>query len=237
MVAASRFFSLSPQTLKLYRTLGNRVLERERLREGLPGRYIERAARLVHECRRYGAIPDGGRVLEVGTGWLHWEATIVRLLYDVQLTLFDVWDNRLWSGYKRYVEELDNVVERALDLSEFESQRAHHLLGALAQAESFEEVYGVLGAEYVINPAGTLVDFEDESFDAVLSCDVLEHVDRAILPQFTYDMHRVLRPGGYSLHQIDLSDHFWYFDPQVSRKNYYRYSDRRWRLVFENRVQ
>jgi SAM-dependent methyltransferase len=237
MVAASRFFSLSPQTLTLYRMLGNRLLERERVREGLPTRYIERAARLIQECRRHQAIPRDGRVLEVGTGWLHWEATIIRLLYDVELTLFDVWDNRLWSGFKTYVRELDKVLEQALDLSEVENQRAHRLLGALSRAESFDEVYRLLGAEYVINPAGTLADFDDERFDAVVSCDVLEHVDKAILPQFVYDMHRVLKPSGFSLHQIDLSDHFWYFDPKASRKNYYKYSDRQWRLFFENRVQ
>jgi SAM-dependent methyltransferase len=237
VVAASRFFSLSPQTVKLYRMLGNRLLERERVGEGLPTRYIERAARLMQECRRHQAILRGGQVLELGTGWLHWEAMIIRLLYDVELTLFDVWDNRLWGGYKTYVAELDKQIDQALDLSEVESEQAHRLLGALSRAESFDAVYRLLGADYVISPAGTLAGFDDGRFDAVVSCDVLEHVDKAILPQFVYDMHRVLKPNGYGLHQIDLSDHFSYFDAKASRKNYYKYSDRHWRLFFENRVQ
>jgi len=50
-------------------------------------------------------------------------------------------------------------------------------------------------------------------------------------------MGRILRPGGYSIHQIDLGDHLSYYDPAVSVKNYLRYSDAAWGRWFENEVQ
>src|SRR5262245_39735084 len=80
MVAwAARAFSLSPQTRTLYRRLGNLVLERQRLRDGLPPRYVERAKRLLTTCDKYGILHEHARVFEVGTGWVHWEATILGL--------------------------------------------------------------------------------------------------------------------------------------------------------------
>jgi hypothetical protein len=39
------------------------------------------------------------------------------------------------------------------------------------------------------------------------------------------------------VHQIDLVDHYYYFDTSCSPKNYYRYSDRTWRRGFESGVQ
>lgn len=237
MVVASRLFSLTPQTRRLYRSMGNVVLERMRVGEGLPERYVERARKLLGECRRYRALGPGSRVLEVGTGWLHWEATVIRLLYDVELTLFDVCDNRLLNAYKVYVRGLDSAAEEAFDLDSSQLERVHDLLGSISQAGSFNDAYQLLRADYVVDPAGTLTRFADSSYDRVLSCDVLEHVDRDSLGVFVKDMYRVLKPGGYSQHQIDLSDHFWYFDPGVSRKQYCRFSDRAWNRWFENKVQ
>jgi SAM-dependent methyltransferase len=237
VVTVARLFSISPQTLKLYRLLGNVVLERQRLRSGLPERYVERARRLLEVCERHGIIRDGGRALEVGTGWVHWEGMILGMLYGVEVTLFDVWDNRLWNTYRQYFEQFANIADRELLMRPAQRERAQRLLHAISQARSFDEVYRLIGAQYVINPNGTLQQFADESFDVVVSCDVLEHVERCIVPEVIQDFHRVLRPGGYAIHQIDIADHFAYFVPSVSRKNYYKYSDATWERYFENKVQ
>ena len=237
VVAAARFFSLSPQTLRLYRLLGNILLERQRIQSGLPERYVERARLLFEICERHQAIRDGGNVLEIGTGWVHWEGMIIRLLYDVELTLFDVWDNRLWKAFKQYFEQFDKVIDKELDMSPMQRERAHKLLESILKADSFNDVYQLVGAKYIINPEGTLKQFEDESFDAIVSCDVLEHIDRSILPDLIQDSYRILKPGGYCIHQIDLADHFAYFVPRASRKNYYKYSDKTWERFFENKVQ
>jgi SAM-dependent methyltransferase len=236
-VSAARFFSLSPQTLRLYRRLGNVLLERQRMQSGLPERYVERARLLFELCKKYPAIRDGSKVLEVGTGWMHWEGMIIRLFYDAQLTLFDVWDNRLWNTFKQYFDQLAKIVDTELDMSPAQRKRVHEVLSTLLAANSFDEVYSAVGATYVLDPSGTLKQFKDESFDAIVSCDVLEHVTRDILPDVIQDFYRVLRPGGYAIHQIDIADHFAYFVPSISRKNYYKYSDATWARYFENKVQ
>lgn len=236
-VTAARFFSMSPQTLRLYRLLGNIILERQRIQSGLPERYVERARLLFELCEKHHAIQDGDKVLEVGTGWVHWEGIIIRLFYDVDLILFDVWDNRLWKTFKQYFEQFEHVIDVELNMTPVQRERAHQILTKLRLANSFEEVYRLLGARYIINPQGTLAEFDNAAFDAIVSSDVLEHVDRNILPQFVRDFYRVLKPNGHCIHQIDIADHFAYFAPGAPRKNYYKYSDKMWNRYFENKVQ
>jgi len=65
----------------------------------------------------------------------------------------------------------------------------------------------------------------------------LEHISAKILPSYIQDFHRLLKPGAYSIHQIDLADHFFYYDRKVPSKNYLRYSDKVWKRYFENDLQ
>jgi SAM-dependent methyltransferase len=235
--AALKLFSVSPQTKRMYRLLGNIVDQRRRIREGLDTYYLDRAKRILELCERHHAIEKGNRLLEVGTGWLHWESMIIRLFYDVEITMFDVWDNRYFGAYKQYFRQLEEIIDRELDMDLMQGKRVHKLLQAILKAKSFDDIYTMLDFRYVINPSGTLKQFQDESFAAIFSCDVLEHIHRGILPEFVQDFHRLLKPGGYSIHKIDPSDHLTYYDTTVSVKNYLRYSSKVWRRYFENDVQ
>src|SRR5450759_2229997 len=92
--AALKSFSISPQTKRVYRLLGNILDQRRRMREGLNTYYVDRTKKILELCEKHHAIQKGEGLLEVGTGWLHWESMIIRLFYDVEITMFDVWDNR-----------------------------------------------------------------------------------------------------------------------------------------------
>jgi SAM-dependent methyltransferase len=235
--AALKLFSSSPRTKQVYRLLGNTIGQRGRIKQGLSREYVERAKKILEMCEKYRAIQNGDKLLEIGTGWLHWESTILRLFYDVEITLFDVWDNRQFGSYQRYLEQLDEVIDGELAMSALQHKRVHTLLRTIQRANSFDEVYDLLGFRYVVNPSGTLEKFQDHAFTVIFSSNVLEHVERSILPKFIRDFHRLLKPGGHSIHQIDLGDHLAYYDSSVSLKNYLRYSAKTWRRYFENDVQ
>jgi len=238
MTAATlKLFSTSPQTKQLYRHLGNTLGQRQRIQYGLSRPYIDRAKRILELCEKHHAIQQGDRLLEIGTGWVHWESMIIRLFYDVEITLFDVWDNRHFEAYKKYFGQLEEVIDKEIEMEPIQRERIHGLLQAISKTGSFDEVYALLGLRYVINPNGTLEQFEDESFHLIFSCNVFEHVNRSILPGFIQDFYRLLKPGGYSIHKIDPGDHLSYYDRRVSSKNYLRYSDEVWRRYFENDVQ
>jgi len=235
--AALKFFSISPPTKRMYRLLGNTLGQRMRIQAGLDRYHVDRAKRILELCERHNAIQIGDRLLEIGTGWVHWESTILRLFYDVEITAFDVWDNRHLDAYKHYYRQFEAIIDRELVLDPVQSERAHKLLRAISESSSFDDIYNLLQFQYVINPRGILKQFQNESFALIFSWDVLEHVNRAILSEFVRDFYRLLKPGGYSIHKIDPGDHLSYYDRSVSRKNYLRYSDKIWKRYFENDVQ
>ncbi len=235
--AALKVFSISPQTKWAYRQFGNLLGQRIRMEHGLAKWRMPDAKELVEIIERHHAIRSGDKLLEIGTGWVHWEATIIRLFYDVEITLFDTWDNRQLAAYKRYFRLFEEVMDKELGLDAVRSDRAHTLLQVIAKANSFDEIYSGFGFRYVIDPNGTLKQFEDEAFSLVFSCAVFEHLNRASLPEFIRDIRRILKPGGSTIHGIDLGDHLTYYDARVSFKNYLRYSDKVWRRFFENDVQ
>jgi hypothetical protein len=235
--AALKAFSATRLTRTFYRKLGNTVGANKRVKAGLPRLYVDRAKNILTQCKKHDLIRPGGRLLELGTGWAQWESTVLRLFHDVEITLFDVWDNRQLPACKKYMEDFGEVVRSEFGLSEAERTRVLSLLDSINKAQSFEELYTLLGFTYVVNPSGSLSVFPDNSFDLVFSCSVLEHVDRNILPDFVKDQYRVLKPGGHIVHLIDLGDHLAYYTKGTSYKNYLRYSDTMWRLLFENQVQ
>jgi Methyltransferase domain len=235
--SALKLFSATSIGRRAYRALGNTVGARARIRRGLEPRYLQRAKYIIELCDKYGVPQKGEKTLEIGTGWVHWESLILRLFFEAEPTAFDVWDNRQLSAFRYYVEQLIYRIDSEFALSTERLERAHSLLSRVRQARSFEEAYKILDMIYVIDPTGTLRQMHDKQYSLVASWDVLEHINRPILPNLLEDFYRVLKPGGYSIHQIDMRDHLTYYDSSVCHKYYLTYPDSIWRRVFENRVQ
>ena len=238
MVAgALRAFSLTSGTRQVYRGLGNTVGADRRSRAGLPDHYVERARWALGVFDEYGIGREGGRFLELGTGWVHWESTIVRLFHDAKITLFDVWDNRQLKPYKVYFSDYRKVLELGTAMPRAEREAALALLDAILSVKSHEELYDLLGFDYVVEPTGSLRGLASESYDVCFSYNVFEHIDHSILPGYLRDLNRLLKPGAYTFIHVDISDHLANYDSAVSRKNYLKYSDRQWDRWFENDVQ
>jgi hypothetical protein len=197
---------------------------------------MQRARAIIEQVRRFDLIRPGDRLLEIGTGWLAWESTVLRVFFDVQVTLFDVWDNRQFAPFQRYFRDFAASVDEQIPMSLEERRRVHSLLDSLAETTDWAEAYRVLGHEYVVD--SHLAVLPSDTYALVFSASVLEHIQRTILREEVAEFARVLRPGGYSLHLIDLGDHLAYYDDAIPcLKNYLRYSERTWRILFENDVQ
>ncbi len=231
-----KMFSSTPRTRRLYREIGNTLGARKRSRGLIPKYYFARVNRMLELNRRYRILQGGCKFLELGTGWLHWESITCRLFFDVDCTLYDVWDNRQLSGLKNYLFQFDTML-KDLNAEETQLDRAHQLITKILEVRDFEELYQLLGFEYIIDESGKLKQFEDASFDIVVSGGVMEHIPASFVSEFVDNIARVLRPGGYSFHSINLRDHLYQYDITVSPKQYLRYSDRAWKQWFENDVQ
>jgi len=237
VAALLKLFSSNSLTKRVYRYLGNTIGSKRRTRKGLPENYINRGRSLLELIRKHNIIQSGDSLLELGTGWVHWESVFLRLFYDVSITGFDVWDNRQLAPFKLYFSQLKGVIDTALDLTPSVRERVHSLLDSIASVNSYDELYHLLGFKYMVEPGGTLHRLQDGSFNVIYSCNVMEHINAEILPEYVRDFNRLLKPGGYSVHTIDLGDHISDYTKSVSSKNYLKYSDKTWKRYFENDVQ
>jgi predicted SAM-dependent methyltransferase len=229
-----RAFSLNSITRAGYRRLGNIVGQKKRQHQNID-KYIERGNLLVDIAKKYGVLKDGVSLVELGTGWIHWFGLYLRLHVNgrVKLELYDVWDNRQLDALRDAFRELKNRWMNNASVSE--SQR--NQLDSIINARTFEDLYKKVGANYTIDSNGLLKPYRDESYDAVFSFHVLEHVGRDSIEDSIGDMYRMLKPGGYCIHQIGIDDHLSHYDSKESKKNYLRYSRALRKCIFENVVQ
>lgn len=233
---ALKLFSINSTTKRAYRAIGNSVGSRTR-KKGLKPGYIERADRNLAMIEAQNGIRDGMKLVELGTGWTHWEALFTRCFYDVEITLFDVWDNRQFDGFIAYAEKLREGLAARTARAPDQVEKAVALLDEVIAMPHFDAIYRRLGFRYLIDATGSLAAIGDDSIDLIISSDVLEHVDRDAMPLLAADMMRILRPGGMASQQIVPADHLTIYDRSVNAKNYLQYSDLQWKMFFENGVQ
>jgi|GEM_PF-690528 SAM-dependent methyltransferase len=231
-----KLFSCCGYTRNMYRIIGNSLGAKKRTEGLLPYYYVDRAKRLVDSISKYQLFSNGGNVLEVGTGWMHWEALTARLFFDFEATLFDVWDNRQLSGLKNFLGQLEPLLDE-FNVSDSQKERAGNLIKDISKVESFDQLYKLLDFKYVLDPGGISNNFKPKSFDCIISAGVLEHVKKGQLPQMLSAFRDTLKPTGYSIHSINLRDHLWPYSRMASSKQYLKYSEKHWRFLLDNEVQ
>lgn len=88
-----------------------------------------------------------------------------------------------------------------------EAQHPEVDLRSLKTAPDADAMLMVLGARYLETGLAGLREMPDSSCDIVFSQAVLEHVPRAEFAATLVEIHRILKPGGISTHQVDFRDH------------------------------
>lgn len=233
---ALKCFSSTPATRSLYRSLGNRVGNQRRGAGKIPSYYVDRLKRMLRLNKQFNLVKDGDHILELGTGWLHWEALTLRLFYDIKATLYDVWDNRQLGGLKNNIGQLRPMLAD-FGLTPAELKRSQSIIDAILKVNTFDELYQLMDFEYVVHPTGSLEMFKDNSYQLVVSGGVLEHVYRDAIPLLIKETRRILKPGAWAVHSIDTADHLEHYDPSVSAKKYLTYSEATWKWFFQNDLQ
>jgi cyclopropane fatty-acyl-phospholipid synthase-like methyltransferase len=186
--------------------------------------------------KQYGIVKDKDTILEIGSGWCHWEAITLRLFFDIKAVLFDVWDNRQFDVLKSYLAQLKANLGK-IETDDSKLKKADDMIRAILSLRNFSELYSALGFQYVVEPSGRLSSFKGNRFDLIVSAGVLEHINRCDIPLLVADFHRLLNPNGHCVHSINLTDHLYLYDKAVSPKQCLKYSNRLWQWCFENKVQ
>lgn len=229
-----KIFSMNKLTRSSYRYLGNLVGQKKRRQQNIDV-YVKRGDLLIQLVRKYNVLKDGGAVVELGTGWIHWFGfyLAIHTENDINLELYDVWDNRQLDALKSAFSKLAARWEN--DTSINTAQRTQ--LALIQTVESFDELYRHFNANYLIDSNGSLADYPDASYNLITSFHVMEHINRSFIEESIGHMFRMLKPGGFCIHQIGIDDHLSHYDNTVSQKNYLQYSLANRKYFFENIVQ
>lgn len=234
--AALRAASCCGPARLAYRAVGNVWGGRNRSKGTMPDYYLRRVERNLANNRLFALAPDD-YVLELGTGWMHWEAITLRLFHTFKAVLYDVWDNRQLSGLKNYLRQLDKALEDPRYLPGVKRDIPRTRIAIMLGASNFEEIYRRFGFEYVVDTGGVMRHLPSQRFAAVISAGVMEHVDGPTADVLLHHMHRILRPGGWAAHSITLADHHFHYDRTMHPKQYLAHSGSTWSWLLDNGVQ
>jgi ubiquinone/menaquinone biosynthesis C-methylase UbiE len=101
------------------------------------------------------------------------------------------------TGYLTFALAAEGVA-RAVGLD----KKLHGYVGALERPRMQTLLVPSEGSDpRLVEGDATAMPFDDESFDVVLSVTTLEHVSQ--IPEVFREIHRILRPGGLTLHVVD----------------------------------
>ncbi len=231
---ALKAFSINGYSEQLYRSLGN-ARNAIKSETEIAVKYYFRTPIFLETLRRHNVLKPGIKALEIGTGFVHWEALVLRNEIPCDVQLYDIWDNRTYHRFQSYARHLANPqVRERLGLSVPENQKMMEEVLALPD---FDAVYRRLGFDYKLDPSGLLQGVDDTAFDLVVSSDVGEHLRREDIPAIIRGSFEVLKPGGWAFHQVCLVDHLRIYAGSTHPKQYLSFSKAHYARYLNNGVQ
>jgi SAM-dependent methyltransferase len=121
-------------------------------------------------------------------------------------------------------------------------ERLNLLEKLVAEGASSSEVMRGCNIRYHAPVDATNTGLGNESVDIVYSNTTLEHAREEEISSLLRESYRIMRPGGYMLHLIDLSDHFAHSDQLITAINFLQFSEREFskynsRFLYQNRLR
>jgi SAM-dependent methyltransferase len=194
------------------------------------------ACRILKHLRETGGEIQGRDVVEIGTGWL----PVISLMLSASgaksvrtIDMERLLDTRLIAYAARAIRERESRMPGWGAAVNIPSIRTHDA-----------DVIDVLrphGIEY--SAPANFCHLKDESADVIVSRDVFEHIPESTLDDIIRGAFRILRPGGYMCHIIDMSDHWAHADRSISPVNFLQFDGGMWHLAganpqnFQNRLR
>jgi len=194
------------------------------------------------KLRELGFTPDRTKAfLEIGTGWDVNAAYFARLAGYGEVITVDAFvhlDPAQIVACLKIFPRLATEIAREFGRDETE------VAAELAQAaqEHGEDFLLRTDIRYVAPISTDYHEIESVSKDVVYSSVVMEHLSLSDVKNTLAQIRRILKPGGYTTHIIDLSDHFACFHPGLPYNHFLRFSDKQWAfwadnpLAFTNRL-
>jgi hypothetical protein len=229
------FYALAEKTLSylpfgknMYTGVGNLVARRAKGRFGAFGTSFKLTRRGKE------LIPPGGAVLDVGTGWFHHDAFLLYLVGDYRIHLFDVEDKATLFHIKNYLNHLlrnTDLIAKELDI---DRDLVRSKLEKLLQMGSRKDVYAACNFVPCITRKTDEPFLPENSIDFMVSNCAINHIPVDMLVPELKSLRKMLKKEGLMYFLIGHDDHWTFHDGSANQFNYYRYSDRFYKVIFES---
>ena len=100
---------------------------------------------------------------------------------------------------------------------------------------SLYELLSALNIRYIVGDV-TQMNFEENSFDLIISNNTFEHIYPAILKRLLQQFKLMVKEGGGMVHFVDMSDHFAHLDSSITIYNFLQFTSRQWAWI-DNTIQ
>jgi len=173
-------------------------------------------------------------VLEIGTGWEPFFPLSLYLCGIPQVLTLDkeplLVPVRVRDTARRFLDYADSGRLTTL-LPDTDETRLRDIRAMVERPDgpSGAEMLESLGIRVLVCDARS-TPLPSSSVDLVVSNFTLEHIPTDILRGIFEEMKRIAAPGAVMSHCIDAADHYAHTDRSISKFNFYKYSDRVWRL-------
>jgi SAM-dependent methyltransferase len=168
-------------------------------------------------AERFGGLSNR-QIVEIGTGWVP-VLPITLALMGAQCRTFDVVRH---LGKERTISTLAEV-SKHIEVSGARERRRDSF-----EAVEVEEILEEVGAHYKAPVDTTRLPVKSNSQHATVSRLVLQHIPPQILPHVLKELYRILKPGGLSIHRVNLHDEYAQVDPRVTLVNFLAYPSWFW---------
>ncbi|HWL06828.1 MAG TPA: methyltransferase domain-containing protein [Planctomicrobium sp.] len=209
-------------------------------------RDLDRAFELVDLIHQCGQSVEQRTCLEIGTGWRPLVPFVLTLGGAARVITVDV-NPWLTSGYAREtwlaLEDRLEEIAAQCQVPFADVQTRYQAMSKNITSPNLEQILRPMRIQYVYPGDARATGMPAESFDLVLSSNVLEHIPRDIQTDIHRESCRVLRPNGLAVHRFNPQDHYSTVDSAITNGNFLQYSEKEWNwyggsgLAYHNRLR
>ena len=216
--------------------LAHRLLQEKagHLRHIERGYQFDNALLILDMATKHVGSLVGLRVAEIGTGWIPAVPVALALTgcevhtYDVSaLTKSDFLRRTLKTWEPRLAEIAQASKQPLLDV--------YDRWDRLSRSETLNEVCEKTGGEYLAPVDTTSLPYESGTFDLVLSNLAMPSIPDGLIVPVLQESVRLLKPSGWSIHRIRMTDEYAACDPNRHHLHYLTYGQETWKRWFDHR--
>ena len=228
---AQKVLSYVPGGNKIYYGLGALVQKNKKGRAGP----MSSAINLVKNIQNL--VDKDAVIMDVGTGWYHHEPFLLYLCGFSKFYLFDVVEKSKFIYIKNYLNGIVDNIEMISNELQIDESNAIDKINELLSCNSKKEIYKICNFETVITKDTSSLFLPENSIDLMVSNCVLNHIPLDILKPELKILRKILKPNGYMHFLIGHDDHWTFHDLKMNKFQYYIYSDKYYKRLFETNFQ